>query len=287
MRKYAVASGLFTAGAGAVGFLLRQSELTRGFEPDTGLPVPGAASTAALVAYSIFVLAAAMAVSAVIKARFKIKPAYREAFAPSDKYVIFTAMIAAVVFVSGAMLFVEARGAEYARSLAVLAVLTVASGVAIFCLAADSRGEKPSKASLVCVIIPELYFTAWLLLLYRSNQTNPVRLEYVFQALAAASSALASYFTAAFVFGRPSPIRAVFSHIAAVYFLATAAADGSAPSQKIAFIAFAAYFAVNLARLIDGLEKSSPRHLKGSQQVTVTEEEEEVISEAEVHEAAD
>jgi hypothetical protein len=164
------------------------------------------------------------------------------------------------------LLFFESRGAEYARSLAALAALTAASGIALFGLAADSLGESPSKLSLICAVVPELLFTAWLLLLYRRNQTNPVRLEYVFQALAVASAALSSYFTAAFVFGRPSPIRAVFSHIAAVYFLATAAADGAALSQKIAFIAFAAYFAVNLARFVNGLEKASPRHLKGSRQ---------------------
>ncbi|MDR2421617.1 MAG: hypothetical protein LBD49_05920 [Oscillospiraceae bacterium] len=268
MRKYAIVSGLLAAGAGTAGFLLRRSELIRGFEPDTGLPASGAVSTAALIAYTVFILAAAAAASAAVKTRFKAKNTYKEAFAPSGKHLIFTAAVCAAALVSGALLYIESQGSEELRVQTALAALTAVSGIALFGLAADSLSERESKLSFVCAVVPEIFFTLWLLLLYRSNQTNPVRIEYAFQALAAASAALASYFTASFVYGRSSPVRAVFFHIAAVYFLGTAAADGAALSQKIVFIAFSAYFAVNLGRIVGGLEAVSPRHLQGSVEKT-------------------
>ena len=52
MRKGTFFSALAFIG-GAVGFGLRRWQLAAGFEPETGLPVPGAASAWLLVGWSV------------------------------------------------------------------------------------------------------------------------------------------------------------------------------------------------------------------------------------------
>jgi hypothetical protein len=265
MRKYAIASGLLAAGAGIVGFFLRQSELLRAFEPDTGLPVAGNASTVALITYTLLILAAAAGFAFAVKTRFKSKDTYSDAFAFRGPHLTVVAgLCAAALAASGVLCLLEARGGADFRIQAAIAVLTAASGAGLLGLTVSSLSGKGTKLSLICAIIPELFFTVWLLLLYRRNQTNPVRLEYAFQALAIVSAALSSYFTTGYAFGRPAPTLSALCNAAAVYFLITASADPLPLSQRLAFIAFAVFFAVNLIRLTDGLEFKLPKHLRSA-----------------------
>jgi hypothetical protein len=267
MRKYALASAVLAAVAGAFGYVLRRSELSRAFEPDTGLPVAGAASTRALIFYTLFVLVAALAVSIVVRRRFFAAPTYRGAFAPSNAtYLVFAGLICAALLASAFIVFTRARGTDIARGQTAVAALTAVSGLSIFGLAFEAYRGRDFKASLLYTVVPELFLTFWLLLLYRRNQTNPVRLQYVFQCLAVAASALAFYFTTSYVYGRPSPARVVFTHSAAIFLLAVASADPLPAEQRAVFLTLLVFFVVNLARLVQNLTPRyprPPRHLKG------------------------
>ncbi|MDR0446314.1 MAG: hypothetical protein LBH17_04680 [Oscillospiraceae bacterium] len=269
MRKYAIASGILAVSGGWSGFFLRRLELQKAFEPDTGLPAAGNASTTAIIIYVFFILAVAAAVAILIRVRFEAKKTYREVFPPSGGQLVFNFAVCAAAVISGVLCYSEARGTELFRTQLLIAAMTALAGLALLGLAAMAMRERESqsKLPLVLAVIPELFFTVWLLILYRANQTNPIRLEYVFQALAMVSAAMAAYFNAGFVCARPAPARAVFSHAAAVFFLLTASADAVPQSQKLAFVAFASFFAVNLVRLMAGLIPRQPKAAESAPEV--------------------
>jgi hypothetical protein len=258
MRKYAVAAPLLAAASGIFGFLLRRSQLARAFEPDTGLPVTGAPSTVALLCYAVVILAAAAALGLYIGRRYAAKPSYAKAFAPTNgAYLIIAGAVAAAFIVSGC-LSVFKTGTESKVDLAV-AILTAVSGVAIFGLAYEQFRGRDFRLALVYSVIPELFFTFWLLLLYRANQTNPVRYNYVFQCLAVAAAAIGFYVTTGFVYGRPAPGKLAASHVAAVFFLAVGAADPVNIERRLVFLALILFFLVNLARLVLNLEPKTEK----------------------------
>ncbi|MDR0904583.1 MAG: hypothetical protein LBN00_00175 [Oscillospiraceae bacterium] len=258
MRKYALAATLFTAASGLIGFVLRRSQLARAFEPDTGLPVAGAASTVMLLFYTVVMLAAALAFAVFISKRYAAKSTYTEAFAPaSGAYLTFAGIIATLFVLAGFVLMLRVKSTS--KSELTVAILTMISGLAIFGLAYEQFRGRNFKFALVYTVIPELFFTFWLLLIYRANQTNPVRYNYVFQCLAVAAAAIGFYVTTGFVYGRSAPGKFIFSHVAAVFFLAVGTADPISIERRLVFLALILFFLVNLARLTNNLGKKPPK----------------------------
>jgi len=253
MRKFAVAASLCAVASGVAGFILRRSQLLRAFEPDTGLPVAGAQSTISIMCYVAFILMASAAVALYVAKNFTSKQKYSEAFAPTGGvYLTFAGLIAAALIFAGFATYL--RHGFSNRPQLLIAALTAVSGACIFGLAYEQYRLRDYKMSLVYAVVPELFLLAWLLVVYRVNQTNPVRMNYAFQALAIAASALGFYFNTSYVFGRRLVARLVYSHSVAVFFLGIALADPVAYEIRVAYVSLALFFCANLFRLAMNLE---------------------------------
>lgn len=261
MRKFAVGSAILTIVAGGVGYVLRHLYQTRAVEPDTGLPLFGSPSLLALVGYTIFVVVLAFLIALSVRRGFGVREHYREIIAPVNIfYRCCIAVVCVLLLASGAIgIFQAVTAAVINKTALIRAVFNVLTGVSIFGMTYEALGKIGYRASLVFSIIPELGLTFWLLMYYRSNQTNPVILNYVFLALALAASAFAFYFTAGLVFGRIAPLRFVFSHSAAVYFLLSTLADDLPLTDRLAFIAFAIFFTLNLSRFVLNMQPNKKK----------------------------
>lgn len=76
MRKEILLPAVAVAGGGA-GFVLRRWELATAFEADTGLPIPGAPATLALIALSV---AMAAVLALLCRGKYPSFTGYDEAF---------------------------------------------------------------------------------------------------------------------------------------------------------------------------------------------------------------
>ena len=255
MRKFAFGAAFLLMIAGIVGFTLRHLYLTRAVEADTGLPVLSSPSLLAMVFYTAFIIVLAFAISFVVSRRFVGEAEYHAIIAPVNLvYRTITGVAAVLIFVSGVIGVVSAAiESTISYPMLIRAILLLLTGISLIGLAHEGSGKKALRGAYVFSIIPEIAMTFWLLFYYRSTQTNPTLLSYVFFALALAASAFAFYFTAAYVYGRKAPLRFIFSHSAAVYFLIMSLADGIALRDKLCFIGLALYFIVNLTHFIGNL----------------------------------
>lgn len=272
MQKHARLTAICAVATGVVGYILRRLQLLRAFEPDTGLPVSGAAATVALVAYAVIVFAAGIVLARVISNRFALPKNYRQAAAPSNEFTHIAALLVGVVLVIAAVLtYLAANKTEMVPSASIVALhgrrdpklqtiisgLMLVVGVTVFALEhlnfrqrGNDTKQPISPAAQWVVILPELAVTVWLVLFYRENQINPVRMTYAFRCLALAASAFAFYFQTGCVFSRPMLGRLTVAHIAAVFFLVTASADHISIELTAGFLALALYFAISLARFL-------------------------------------
>jgi len=181
---------------------------------------------------------------------FSSREGYLEVIAPVTPVYRFTTGIAALlIFVSGVAGIVPAFAGEVLNSSAIAqSVLLMLAGICLIGLAHEASGQKNLRGAYPFSIVPEIAFTFWLLIYYRSSQKNPTMLTFVFILLALAASVFAFYFNASYVFGRKAPQKFVFSHCVAIYFLVMSLADNIGFEKKLCFIGLALYFTVNLSR---------------------------------------
>ena len=89
MRKEILLPAVAVAGGGA-GFVLRRWELATAFEADTGLPIPGAPATLALIALSV---AMAAVLALLCRGKYPSFTGYDEAFQAKGNTLYATAMV--------------------------------------------------------------------------------------------------------------------------------------------------------------------------------------------------
>lgn len=255
MRKFAFGTALLSLVAGGVGFILRHLYLTRAIEPDTGLPVSGATSTIALVFYTVFILLLSLALAYIVKRNFRLKEKYREIIMPANTfYLIAMGAVYTCLVVAGCIEIAgEISSHIIVPSQLIRAILVALTGACLFGLTYEAVRGRDFKLSLLYSIVPEIAMTFWLLIYYRANQTNPVLMDYVFVALALASSTFGFYFTAGYVYGRRAPMRLIFSYAAAIFFLTASLADSMKLTDKLCFAGLALFFIVNLSQFVGNL----------------------------------
>lgn len=238
MRKSVVLPILaFVGGAG--GFLLRRWELASAFEPDTGLPIPGAPAAWALIALSVAMLAVFMGLC-----RGKHNPfpkGYDGAFAAKGNTLYISAMVlsAALLLVSGVLELMGLSQAYATASMtqginpmlstlpkALLAVLTLGC---VFCVLSVGkngyRGEGKGKFK-AALLMPAYMACLWLISAYQTRAGDPVRQDYIYELLAIIAALLGFYFTAGFSFEKKGKVffAALFS-LMGVYLSLTTLAD--------------------------------------------------------------
>lgn len=235
MRKDVILPGIAAVG-GAVGFGLRRWQLHAGFEPDTGLAIPGAPASMALVACSAAV--ALLLLLLVWNTRERMN--WERAFAGAGGCQVYmTAMVlAAFLLLMSAGIEVLAypgalQSAKSAESWGLRAAATVLPPLRILlCLGGCPcvllwsrnlyRGGEGGKESLPLLELCFL-FCVWLVSNYQSCAADPVALDYIWEVLAICLSLLGLYYVASYSFLKEvRPRRAVMACLLGVFFSLTA-----------------------------------------------------------------
>ena len=255
MRKFAIGTAILSLIAGIVGFVLRNLYLTRAIEPDTGLPLSGAPSLLMMVLYSVFIVILAFALSFAASRSFGSVDNYREVVVPSGLlFRVCMGTVCVLILASGVLGLVPLLSAAEIDYTAIIhSGLLVLTGICLIGLMHEVSTKRELKGAYVFSLVPEIAITFWLLIYYRSHQVNPTLFSYAFFAIALAASAFGFYFTASYVYGRPAPLRFIFSHTTAIYFLIMSLADDLPLPERLCFIGLALFFIVNLAWFINNL----------------------------------
>ena len=248
---------------GAAAFVLRLLQMRTGFEPDTGLPIPGAPAGLALTALLALGLLALVLLARRLPADEGDGPAFP--FVSSDarllmlpvagiflmalsgvldllsglgllEGVLSAAVTAAdptgmttVVVVSSAVGF--SRGGHL-----VMGLLSLASAAGLFAAAISCRPGRKAVSGTV-LLVPVVALVIRLVLTYRVDSVEPSLSAYYVELLALIFLTLGFYRLSSFAFQTGRTRRfALYASAAAVLSLATAADGGSGPSSVLLYV---------------------------------------------------
>ena len=242
--------------AGVAGFVLRRRELATGFEPDTGLAVPGCPAALALAA-----LTAAVALALIVLARGRLRPfrGYDDAMLTHDpgmramgNAAAFLVLMASAwelqefVFTGWPAVSEQAAAARLSGGNAAVVLLSglglplvsvvmgLAAALSLLMLTRNNYwGERRGERSAF-LLLPAFGSCLWLILTYRDMSSDPVVAGYACHLLALVAVTLALYYTVALSFGKhPRPRAALYFSLLAVYLCLTALADGLELTQTL------------------------------------------------------
>jgi hypothetical protein len=225
---------------GLVGFGLRKWQLSTGFEPDTGLAIPGAPAATALILWSVLVALALLVLNWKEKDRLSLE----QTFAAGRQNALFaTAGVLAGILLLGSggvevVLYSVSRGntlaaesqnqMSQAASLALppLRILLCFGGFPAAALWVRSlvRGGEKSKESL-CLLELCLLFCVWLTSDYQTRAADPVTLDYVYEVFAIIAGLLGVYYITGYSFQNGRPRRTLFFCLMGTYFSLVTLAD--------------------------------------------------------------
>ena len=257
MRISAFFVPLFSFLAGVCGFFLRMSELSNVFDPTTGLPDRGAATTLWLVLLSVAFLAPVIIFAITVTVRHRAPRGFENAFGTDPVFYPVIFVLIGIVWLAGTYLYFS--DIKESLSMQMIEVYFVAlSALAAICVtifAIEMFQDSRRKAQYMLSIVPTIFFCFWLILTYRQNASNPVLLSYVYLCLALVSSALSFYFTSGFLYDKPGPGKATVAYCSAIYFCAVTLADDHLFSIKLILCAIIAANTIHLAMLLRNLQR--------------------------------
>ena len=249
--------------AGGVGFALRRWQLATGFEPDTGLAIPGAPAAWAVAGFSLLVMLLFLLLSRKEEKQLSWETVYA---AGQQNTLAVTALLL------GAMLLLASGGVEiitrsvngiityegetpFARVASAALpplriVLCVGSLPCIFLWArAVFRGEggKESLATLE----PCVLYCVWLISTYQARAADPVVQDYLYEVFAIVTSLLGLYFIAGPSFGNGKPRRAAFFCLAGAYFSLVTLADNHLLSDTFRDLFAVLYLTTHAALILN------------------------------------
>lgn len=260
MRKDILLPGA-AAVVGVLGFGLRRWQLATAFEPETGLAIPGAPATLALIACSV-VLAAA--ILALVWGHRERKSWDRAFYGARGCPIYMTAMVLAafLLLASGGLELYGYLGgaAEHAISGNLQLVARVLHPLRIvLCLGAFPcvliwgrslyRGTEGGRESLPLLELCLLY-CVWLVSNYQTCAADPVVLNYIWTALAICGGLLGLYYVSSYSFQKAGcPRRSVLACLMGAFFSITAM-GGDLSLAELLRCAFAAVFLLAHAALL-------------------------------------
>ena len=243
MRRYAVFP-ILALGGGCAAFALRLLQWRTGFEPDTGLPVPGTPFGAATAALAVLVLVLCALLGKKLPEEKEGAPLFPAAFAAAEPGILTLAV--AGVFLMGASGLADMAAGLGIRGLPGMAVLsaarreqlilgalTLAAAVCLFpavpaCRVGDRKASGPFNGALL--LAPVVCLVVRLVLLYRQDSSNPVLAAYWVELLALVLVILALYRLAAFAYGAGRTRRFTLYAVPAILLCLGALADGGLSS---------------------------------------------------------
>ena len=257
MRISAFFVPFFSLLAGVCGFFLRMSELSNVFDPVTGLPDRGAATTLWLISLSVAFLAPVIIFAVTLTFRHKAPRGFENAFGTDPVFYPVIFVLIGIAWIVGTYLYYSDISASL--NMQMIEVYFIAlSALAAICVtffAIEMFQDSRRKAQYMLSIVPTIFFCFWLILTYRQNASNPVLLSYVYLCLALVSSALSFYFTSGFLYDKPGPGKATVAYCAAIYFCMVTLADDHHLSIKLILGAVIAANTVHLAMLLRNLQR--------------------------------
>jgi hypothetical protein len=259
MRKSAIAMPLLALIAGAVGFLLRRTELANIFDELTGLPERGADITIALIAVSVAFLICAFIFALSIRLKFTSPPEFENAFGTDPLAYPLIFFILGLVWIGATikhLLDLRAAGSIPLSEL-YFSVLSFLAAISTILFAIEVFQDPRRRSILVLTIVPTIFMCFWLIVLYRRNASNPILLSYCYQCLAIIFSALGFYFTSGFAYNRPAIGKTLFAYFSAIYFCFVTLADGLPSSIKMIFAVLIAINVVYSSMLLRNVQKKA------------------------------
>lgn len=212
MRKRALETCCYVAGAGAFGVFVRWLQVMMAFNEE-GLVDKSFFN----FALPIFCLAAAFMflrfVDKLRLERYYLPENFYEAL--RNEHVIYTTLrwlIGVVMSVGGVMLLISAETDKNAEFLQILAGMAIVNGLLfpLFLTTANKPHAAAPRLSCFCAFWPILMFCMWLVTTYKINAINSVLWAYAPEIITHIIVINAFYHIAGFPFGSPNPWRSLF-----------------------------------------------------------------------------
>lgn len=241
-------------GFGAAGLLMRRWELASAFEPDTGLAIPNAPATLALIALSIAFFLLSGGVLWRMCRGLKPLP-YDDAFRCGQPAFITAVVCSAALLLGGGLLGIlgYVNRSDPRLAYALLALLAVLSGLCVVLMGRNNyRGEGKGRFSGP-LLIPAYTWCLWLVLSYQSRAGDPIVLDYVYQLLAIICSLLGLYFMSGFSFEKGKPFLTLWAALLAVYFSCVTLADSHDWMSLLLYAFSIVYFTAHSVVLLHNL----------------------------------
>ena len=224
---------------GVVGFALRRWQLSTGFEPVTGLPVPGAPATMALLVWSLLLVP----VLIFLCGHMDTARPWEEALDAQGNSLFLTAVV------SGAFLLLVSAGAEaitlsatYRTALSLLAedetlgwtaaampplrILLCAAGFPCALVWGQRLARRsPKRRESLTLLELCLLFCVWLISDYQVRAADPVTQDYMYAIFAIVCSLLGLYYIASWSFQTGKPRRTAVFCLLGPYFSLVTLAD--------------------------------------------------------------
>ena len=237
MRKIAIGLTSCTILLALVAGYVRKTEIDTVFDSVSGLtrlePV-----TYILAALSVF--SALVIIFFTLKLRScKPEPGFEKAFQINTLFVPVISFILFAMMVLAAFLYYDyiRKNMDIIIADGILALFAALSGIAFLTISINNYRRKCGAELPLCCFVIVIFICYWLIMTYKQKAANPVLLDYVYDALALCSSALAAYYVTGFCYNRGSLPKTLFFTNLSVY-LCLIAVIGASPFPIKLFYVF-------------------------------------------------
>lgn len=223
MKLKALLNTLVTAAAAAAGFFLRNHSLQNSLD-STGLPTEASAAIPLMWAFSAL---AVLVVLLTCLGRRELCGSYTQHMGTSSLlFLVFSLAAGFVCLASGAVWLRDYIFAGEDTMELIMPLLVLLTGVSWMALSVSAFRGREVAGQALFAFIPALSFCILLIYSYREISGIPSAFIFAFRILAPAAAALAFYYSAGFVYGRPRPRITLFVMRLAALFSAVTLADG-------------------------------------------------------------
>ena len=252
-----VAAVVFGVGGAAV----RVWELATSFEPETGLPIPGAVASPALVLLSVLF---ALVLAALVWRMCRKAPVrdFNSAFVCENAgYITAVVSAAAIPVCAAGLIVLDYLNGTRSMTHFIPAALFVFSAGSIVSVGRNNYRNLVQGQFSTSLLLTPFAFCCQLMLTYQTHAGNPVLQDYAYLLLALICTVLGLYFMASFSFEKGRPALFLWTAGLAVYFscitIASAllqALQGKPDWPNLALCVFSiVYFTVHIGVLLRNL----------------------------------
>lgn len=252
-------AAVFIFGAG--GAALRVWELATAFEPDTGLPIPGAPASLMVILLSVL-FALLWAAFVWRQCRKQTVQDFNSAFVCENTgYITAVVSAAAIPVCAAGLIVMDYLNGTRPMSHFIPAALFVFSAGSIVSVGRNNYRNLGQGQFSTSLLLPPFAFCAQLMLTYQTHSGNPVLHDYAYLLLALVCTVLGLYFMASFSFEKCRPAVFLWTAGLAVYFSCITVAstlvqalEGNPDWPNLALCIFSiVYFTVHIGVLLRNL----------------------------------